>query len=169
MRWLAKRGTKKWPLPWLRPSKELFFLLLLRSLFVLYGFTNLHTNISQTTLYARLGTVLLYKSVFTTLSLSTGNPCLSFHKVFNVCIDRGVPWGLLEGAKNHPPSLRMLDPQPLPPPKLILCEIYHSILSFGLQQSYHSTLRIRDFKSQGPLCCGRHVSAPPPPTVRVCL
>ena len=33
--------------------------------------------------------------------------------------------------------------------KLILCEIYYLIFSFGLQKSYHTTPKTRDIKSQG--------------------
>ena len=36
-----------------------------------------------------------------------------------------------------------------PPPKLILCKIYHFISSFGLQKSYHSKPKIMDFKRLG--------------------
>ena len=57
-----------------------------------------------------------------------------------------------------------------PPPKLILCKIYHFISSFGLQKSYHSKPKIMDFKRLGGglnhLGGGMSMSIVPSPMVR---
>ena len=52
-------------------------------------------------------------------------------------------WGIFA-----PPPCRNFSP-----PKLILCEIYPLISSFGLQKSYHTTPKTRDIKGHGGGVC----------------